>query len=156
MVNRTMGHNYGYCFCSVVLFLSFTHWGRDKMATISRDDIFNRIFVNENVIISIKFSLQFVPKGQINNIPVLVQTMAWRRPGNKPLSEAVMVSLLTHICVPRSQWVNWNVHVTTLSEYISYRKIATCDVSPLVNNATRATYFDDVIYVGPVLRTRPR
>ena len=54
------------------------------MATISRDDIFNRIFVNENVIISIKFSLQFVPKGPINNIPVLVQIMAWRRPGNKP------------------------------------------------------------------------
>ena len=73
------------------------------MATISRDDIFNRIFVNENVIISIKFSLQFVPKGPINNIPVLVQIMAWRRPGNKPLSEAVMVSLLKHICVPRSQ-----------------------------------------------------
>ena len=73
------------------------------MATISRDDIFNRIFVNENVIISIKFSLQFVPKGPINNIPVLVQIMAWRRPGNKPLSETVMVSLLTHICVPRSQ-----------------------------------------------------
>ena len=61
------------------------------MATISRDDIFNRIFVNENVIISIKFSLQFVPKGPINNIPVLVQIMAWRRPGNKPLSEAVML-----------------------------------------------------------------
>ena len=73
------------------------------MATISRDDIFNRIFVNENVIISIKFSLQFVPKGPINNIPVLVQIMAWRRPGNKPLSEAVMVSLLTHKCVPQSQ-----------------------------------------------------
>ena len=73
------------------------------MATISRDDIFNRIFVNENVKISIKLSLQFVPKGPINNIPVLVQIMAWRRPGNKPLSEAVMVSLLTHICVPRSQ-----------------------------------------------------
>ena len=67
------------------------------------DDIFNRIFVNENVIISIKFSLKFVPKGPINNIPALVQIMAWRRPGNKPLSEAVMVSLLTHICVPRPQ-----------------------------------------------------
>ena len=32
--------------------------------------------------------------------------MAWRRPGNKPLSETVMVSLLTHICVTRPQWVN--------------------------------------------------
>ena len=32
--------------------------------------------------------------------------MAWRRPGDKPLSEPVMVSLLTHICVTRPQWVN--------------------------------------------------
>ena len=32
-------------------------------------------------------SLKFVPKGPINNIPALVQIMAWRRPGDKPLSE---------------------------------------------------------------------
>ena len=31
--------------------------------------------------------------------------MAWRRPGDKPLSEAMMESLLTHICVTRPQWV---------------------------------------------------
>ena len=33
--------------------------------------------------------------------------MAWRRPGDKPLSELMMVSLLTHICVTRPQWVKW-------------------------------------------------
>ena len=32
--------------------------------------------------------------------------MAWRRPGDKPLSEPMMVSLLTHICITRPQWVN--------------------------------------------------
>ena len=32
--------------------------------------------------------------------------MAWRRPGNKPLSELMMVSLLMHICVTQPQWVN--------------------------------------------------
>ena len=32
--------------------------------------------------------------------------MAWRRSGDKPLSESMMVSLLTHICVTRPQWVN--------------------------------------------------
>ena len=46
------------------------------------DDIFKRIFLNENVEISIKISLKFVPKGRINNIPALVQVMAWRRPGD--------------------------------------------------------------------------
>ena len=70
------------------------------------DDIFKCIFVNKNVWISIKISLKFVPKGPINNIPALVQIMAWRRPGDKPLSEPMMVSKLTHICVTRPQWVN--------------------------------------------------
>ena len=70
------------------------------------DDTFKRIFLNENVRISIKISLKFVPKGPINNIPALVQIMARRRSGDKPLSEPMMVSLLTHICVTRPQWVN--------------------------------------------------
>ena len=70
------------------------------------DDIFKCIFLNENAWISLKISLKFVPKVRISNIPALVQIMAWRRPGDKPLSEPVMVSLLTHICVARPQWVN--------------------------------------------------
>ena len=70
------------------------------------DDMFKRIFLNENVRILIKISLKFVPKGPINNIPALVQIMAWRRSGDKPLSEPMMVSLLMHICVTRPQWVN--------------------------------------------------
>ena len=49
------------------------------------DDTFNRIFVNENVEILIIFSLKFVPKGPINNIPALVQIMAWRRRNNDGL-----------------------------------------------------------------------
>ena len=36
------------------------------------DDILKCIFLNENVLISIKISLKFVPKGQIDNIPSLV------------------------------------------------------------------------------------
>ena len=72
------------------------------------DDTFRCIFWNENVRISIKISLKFVPKGLINNNPALVQIMAWRLPGDKPLSEPMMVSLLTHLCVTRPQWVNRN------------------------------------------------
>ena len=66
------------------------------------DDIFKCIFLNETVWIPFKISL----KGPMNNIPALVQIMAWRRPGDKPLSEPMMVSLPTHICVTRPQWVN--------------------------------------------------
>ena len=70
------------------------------------DDIFSCIFVNENIWVPIKISLKFVPKGSLNNIPALAQIMAWRRPGNKPLSEPMMVSLLTQICVTWLQWVS--------------------------------------------------
>ena len=70
------------------------------------DDIFKRIFLNENVWISITISLKFVPKGPMNNIPALVQIMAWHRPGDKPLSEPMLVGSMTHICVTRPQWVN--------------------------------------------------
>ena len=38
--------------------------------------------------------------------------MAWRRSGAKPLSEPMMVSLLTHICITRPQWVNTPVTVS--------------------------------------------
>ena len=68
------------------------------------DDIFKCIFQNENECISPRISLKFVLKVRINNTPALVQIMAWRRPGDKPLSEPMMVSLLTHICVTRPQW----------------------------------------------------
>ena len=69
------------------------------------DDTFKRIFLNENVRISIKISLKFVYEGPINNNRALVQIIAWHRSGDKPLSEPMMVSLQTHICVTRPQWV---------------------------------------------------
>ena len=75
------------------------------------DAIFKCIFLNENVWISIKISLKFVPEGPINNIPALVQIMAWRRPGDKPLSGAMMVNLPTHKCVSRPQWVTCDMGV---------------------------------------------
>ena len=71
-------------------------------------DSFKWIFLNGNVWISLKISLDVVPKVWINNIPALVQTMAWRRLGDKPLSEPMMVSLLTLIYVTQPQWVNWH------------------------------------------------
>ena len=80
------------------------------------DDIFKCIFLNENVYISIKISLKFVPMGPINNIPALVQIMAWRRPGDKPLSAPMMITLLTHICITRPRWVKpqwFNTHYTS-------------------------------------------
>ena len=70
-------------------------------------------FLESNGWISIKTSLKFVPKGPGDNIPALVQIMAWHRPGDKHFSESMMVRLPTHICVTRSQWVN-------IKSYLSY------------------------------------
>ena len=64
------------------------------------DDIFKCI-LNGNAWISIKISLNLAAEGPNNNNPVLVQLMAWCQPGDKPLSEPMMVRLPTHICVTR-------------------------------------------------------
>ena len=91
------------------------------------DDIFKCIFMNENVWILIKISMKFVPKVPLKNIPALVQ----RCPGDKPLSEPMMVSLLTHICITRPQWVKrthfecrawlWNHIAIRLWDVITYQ-----------------------------------
>ena len=77
------------------------------------DDIFKCIFLNKNEWILLTISLKFVPKGPIINIPALVQIMAWRRPGDRPLFEPMMFSQPTHICIIRPQWVN--IGLMTLS-----------------------------------------
>ena len=69
------------------------------------DDIFKCIFLNEYIWILFKISLKFVPTFWINNNPAVVQIMAWHRPGDKALSEPMMVSLLAHICITQPQWV---------------------------------------------------
>ena len=70
------------------------------------DDTFKCIFLKENVRILIEISLKFVPRRSINNNPALVQIMVWHWPGDKPLSEAMMVRLLTLICITQAWWVN--------------------------------------------------
>ena len=67
---------------------------------------FKHIFVNENVWIWVNLSPKFVAMGPFKKIPASDQIMAWRRPGDKPLSEPMLVSLPTHICITRPQWVN--------------------------------------------------
>ena len=116
------------CPADVVCNWNFTEmWGHGPVNTLRPsqdgrhfpDDILRWIFLNENSWILINISLKFVPRVPINNIPALVQIMAWRRPGDKPLSEPMMVSLLTHICVTRPQWVN---NMLTLVQIMSWHR----------------------------------
>ena len=79
------------------------------------DDVFKCIFLNENVWISLKISLKFLPKVPINNIPALVQILAWRRSGNKPLSEPMMVSSRYQMCL-KNTFVELIPHIPGTNE----------------------------------------
>ena len=107
------------------------------------DHIFKCIFLNENVRIPIKISLKFVPKGPINNIPSLVQIMAWHRPGDKPLSEPMIVTLLTHICVTRPQWVN------TLTASGPFNHHGLTLISAWIRNYMPSKVWDAITYPFP-------
>ena len=118
------------------------------------DDTFKCIFFNENVWILIKISLKFVPKGPINDIPALVQIMAWRRSGNKPLSEPMLFSLPTHICVTRPQWIK---------ALISFDVVGYCTVYDLqcyLNNVYKTKFKIDELNntssVSVAFYSRPR
>ena len=63
-------------------------WGRDKMAAITQTTLSNAFSWMKMLEFRLKF--QLVPKGPLNNIAALVHIMAWRRPGDKPLSEPMM------------------------------------------------------------------
>ena len=60
------------------------------MVAILADDSFKCIFLNAKDKIPIRISFKFVPRSLIDNIPALFQIMAWRRPGDKPLSEPML------------------------------------------------------------------
>ena len=70
------------------------------------DDISKSIFMNLKCTNFDWDFTKFVLKGPVNTIPALVQIMARHRPGDEPLSEPMMVSLLTRICVNRLQYLS--------------------------------------------------
>ena len=65
--------------------------GKTTPTSIFADDIFECIFLNEDSRILIEISLKFVPTSPIDNKPALVQVMALRRTGDKPVPESIMV-----------------------------------------------------------------
>ena len=60
------------------------------MATILAEGNFKCILLNENDRIPIRISLKFVPRSPIDKKPALVQVMASRRTGDKPLPELML------------------------------------------------------------------
>ena len=64
------------------------------MAAILADEIFNYIFVNEKDRIPIHISLKYIPRSPVDNKPALLQVMAWRRIGDKPLPGSMMTQFI--------------------------------------------------------------
>ena len=116
----------GTCSC-----IALTTLRPGKDGRHSPDDICKCIFLNEDKWVLIKISMKFVSKGPIDNIPALVQIIARRRLGAKPLSEPMMISLLTHICVTRPQCVNsiiiCNVTLTRCHANSMHMNYTECD-----------------------------
>ena len=73
------------------------------------DDIFICIFMNEKFCILIKISLEFVPKGPIDNNPVFVQLMAWRI-GDKA------------IIWTNADPIHWRIYVALGGDELTWRK----------------------------------
>ena len=83
------------------------------------ENIFKCIFSNEDVWISLKISLKFVPKTSINNIQA------------KPLSEPVLLISPTHKCVTGPQWVK----AKALERYDGNSKyVILADISSILMN----------------------
>ena len=98
------------------------YWGMTPINTLRlkqngchfADNNFKCILFNEKISISIKISLKLVCKDPIDNIPALVQIMAWCRPGDKPLSEPVMVSYFTDTYVRHSASMSLHIEAWTI------------------------------------------
>ena len=128
------------CFCAD------THWGRDKMVLITQSIFSSAFSWTKMYEYCLRFHWNFSPKVRIKDIPALVQIMAWRQPGDKPLSEPIMVILLTHICIPRPQWLN-TIHAANKQQL--YKLHATdivnslADWDPATNKQRTAFYLLD-------------
>ena len=84
---------------------ALTHWGWDKMAAISQP-IFANAFPWMKLLEFVStFHQKFVTEGKVNNISTLFQIMDWCWPGEKPLSEPKMFSLLMDKFVTHPQWI---------------------------------------------------
>ena len=76
---------------------------QDKMADISQTTFSNAFYGMK--ICEFRLIFHSSLQGQINNSQALVQIMASDLPGDKSLSEPMMINSLMHICIAWHQWV---------------------------------------------------
>ena len=80
------------------------------------DEIFKCISLKDNQDNYILIPQKIVHNGSVSNKTALLGIVTWRRISNNLLiSEPMMLSLLTHICVTRPRWVNVSFHTSYMS-----------------------------------------
>ena len=76
-------------------------------------DIFKCIFMNEKSCILIEIPPKFVPKVRLTSQSidksVLIQVMAWRQRGNKPLTEPMQTQFTDAYMQYNERWVNGDI-----------------------------------------------
>ena len=71
--------------------------------------------------------MKFIPKVPINNIPALVQIMAWRWPGYKPVTTGAW-NMRFFLAFEKLPW-NFYIFITQLFRSISPMKSSNCPLS---------------------------
>ena len=89
--------------------LSILHVQLIKYFTAFYRRYFKSLFLKEKCWIMMQISLQFVSTSPAYDMPVMVQTMAWRRTGDKPLYEA-----MGDLCEYDSVLIGLNINVNIL------------------------------------------
>ena len=105
----------------------------------------------------LNFHWSLFPRVQLK-IPAMVQVMAWRRPGDKPLIKPMVVSLPTHIYVTRPRWVNIIVNQFRIGIGIWIWSVLTEQMAVTMSQTFKThfqTTHDDVIKWKHFLRDWP-
>ena len=82
---------------------------------------FSRSSFQWKLYISVQISMKIIRNGPIYNILALVQIMAYHRAIAKPWSEPMMACASTHICITRSQGLNYAKYQSRLSQTLSMK-----------------------------------
>ena len=102
-----------------------------------RGQHFQMHFLERKSCALIAISLNFVPRGPYDNKLAWVQVTAWRRTGDKPSSEPMLLGSMTHICSTRERWIKIYSTLFTQSnlQYVSVELIMVwhrTDTRPIV------------------------
>ena len=104
--------------------LALTHLYLNTTAAISQTTFLNAFYGWTILYFDSNLTESFVSKGPIGNTSVLVQVMAWRRTGDKPLSEPMMTQFTDAYMRHQGKISRFDFENTTFCRMLSDKKIS--------------------------------